>query len=136
MVENFIQTAEEAKSKGYLKSYEVQNGDGTVNAQIAQMNSFILQEVDAICINAASPTSLNTVIKQAYDKGIKIIAFDSIVTSPYAYTMDFDFVSYGRGVVNSIAKLTGGKGNVILVRGVLLLFARQTIPRYIRLRKR
>jgi ribose transport system substrate-binding protein len=69
-------------------------------------------------MNAASPTSLNTIIKQAYDQGIKVIAFDSTVTSPYAYTMDFDFVAYGKGVVDSIAKLTGGKGNVILVRGV------------------
>ena len=118
MVENFNEAAEEAKSKGYLKDYEVQNGDGTVNAQIAQMNSFILKQVDAVCMNAASPTSLNTIIKQAYDQGIEIIAFDSIVSSPYAYTMDFNFVDYGKGVVEGVADLTGGTGNVILVRGV------------------
>lgn len=118
MVENFNTAAETAKTAGYIADYEVQNGDGTVNAQIAQMNTFILKQVDAVCMNAASPTSLNTIIKQAYDQGIKIIAFDSIVSSPYAYTMDFDFVGYGKGVVDSIADLTGGEGNVILVRGV------------------
>jgi len=118
MVDNFNEAAEQAKSEGLLKDYEVQNGDNTVNAQIAQMNSFILKGVDAITINAVSPTALNSVIKRAYDSGIKIIAFDSTVTSPFAYTIDFDFVSYGEGVVDSVAQIAGEDSKVILVRGV------------------
>ncbi|MGI5919427.1 MAG: ABC transporter substrate-binding protein [Christensenellales bacterium] len=118
MVDNFNETAEEAKAEGLLGSYEVQNGDNTVNAQLSQMNSFILKGVDAICVNAVSPTALNSVIKKAYDAGIKVIAFDSTVTSPYAYTIDFDFISYGEGAVDSVAKIAGEKSKVIIVRGV------------------
>ena len=118
MVDNFVEAAEEAKAEGLLGSYEVQNGDNTVNAQLAQMNSFILKGVDAVTMNAVSPTALNSVIKKAYDAGILIVAFDSTVSSPYAYTIDFDFVSYGEGVVDSVAKIAGEDAKVILVRGV------------------
>ncbi len=55
MVDTFVEAAEEAKAKGLIKDYIVMNGDGTQNQQIAQMNSLILQQVDAICINAFSP---------------------------------------------------------------------------------
>jgi len=118
MVDNFNETAEEAKAEGLLGSYEVQNGDNTVNAQLSQMNSFILKGVDAICVNAVSPTALNSVIKKAHDAGIKVVAFDSIVTSPYAYTIDFDFISYGEGAVDSTARIAGEDAKVIIVRGV------------------
>lgn len=118
MVQTFTAAAEEAKAKDYIKDYVVVNGDGTQNQQIAQMNSLILKGVDAICINAASPTALNGVIKNANQRKIKIIAFDSIVTSPYAYKMDFDFVKLGADSVEYMNKRLGGKGNLVIVRGV------------------
>ena len=118
MVQTFEAAAEEAKAKGYIKDYVVVNGDGTQNQQIAQMNSLILKGVDAICINAASPTALNGVIKSAHERKIKIIAFDSIVTSPHAYKMDFDFVKLGADSVEYMNERLGGKGNLVIVRGV------------------
>lgn len=118
MVDSFEEVAKEAKEKGYIKDYLVQNGDNTVNAQIAQINSFILEGVDAICINAASPTALNSVIDKATQAGIPVIAFDSIVTNEAAYTMDYDFVKYGVDCGTYLADKIGGKGNVIVVRGI------------------
>ena len=117
MVDSFTQAAEEAKAAGYIKDYEIQNGDGTVNTQIAQINSFILEGVDAICINAASSTALNDVIKQAMDQGIKIIAFDSVIDLDGAYTMDYDWVDMGEKKTQFVMDKIGGKGNVIIVRG-------------------
>ena len=38
MVETFSNAAEEAKKADYISNYQIQNGDGTVNAQIAQIN--------------------------------------------------------------------------------------------------
>lgn len=118
MVDSFETVAKEAKEKGYIKDYLIQNGDGTVNAQIAQINSFILEGVDAICINAASPTALNSVIDKAAQAGIPVIAFDSIVTNEAAYTMDYDFVKYGVDCGTYLSDKIGGKGNVIVVRGI------------------
>lgn len=117
MVDSFIKVAEEAKAKGYIKDYVIQNGDGSVNAQIAQINSFILQGVDAIAINAASPTALNSVIDTAVAAGIPVIAFDSTVENENSYNMDFDFSKYYE-MGDYIAKNAGYKGNVVMVRGV------------------
>ncbi len=50
MVDSFTEAATNAKNAGYIKDFMIQNGDGTVNAQIAQINSFILSGVAAIAI--------------------------------------------------------------------------------------
>lgn len=118
MVDSFEAAASEAKEKGYISDFIVQNGDGSVNAQIAQINSFILEGVDAICINAASPTALNSVIDKATQAGIKVIAFDSVVTNESAYKMDYDFVKFGTDCGAFIADKLGGTGNIVMVRGV------------------
>lgn len=89
MVDAFTNAAEAAKEAGYISDYEIQNGDNTVNSQIAQINSFILDGVDAICICAASPTALNSTIQKALDAGITVVAFDSIVDLDGVYTMDY-----------------------------------------------
>lgn len=117
MVESFEEAANEAKSNGYIKDFDVQNGDGTVNTQIAQINSMILSGVDAICINAASSTALNDVIKQAMDQGIVVVAFDSIIDLEGAYTMDYDWVPMGEKKTQFIIDKIGEEGNVIIVRG-------------------
>lgn len=117
MVDSFTKVAEEAKAAGYIKDYVVQNGDGSVNAQIAQINSFILEGVDAICINAASATALNSVIDKAVAAGIPVVAFDSTVEDENAYCMDFDFGAFYK-VGDYMAKTKDYKGNVVMVRGV------------------
>ncbi len=118
MVDSFTEAAENAKKAGYIKDFIVQNGDGTVNAQIAQINSFILKGVDAICINAASPTALNSVIQKALDAGIVVVAFDSIVDIEGVYTMDYDWVDMGEKKTEYVMERLGNKGNVVVVRGV------------------
>lgn len=117
MVESFEEAATAAKEAGYIKDFEVQNGDSTVNTQIAQINSFILEGVDAICINAASSTALNDVIKQAMAQGIVIVAFDSIIDLEGAYTMDYDWVSMGERKTEFVMDKIGNAGNVVIVRG-------------------
>ena len=118
MVEAFKTAAEKAKAAGYISDYEVQNGDSTVNSQIAQINSFILKGVDAICICAASPTALNSTIKKALERGIKVVAFDSIVNLKGVYTMDYPWEQIGMDSTNFVADKLGKKGNVVVVRGV------------------
>ena len=118
MVESFTNAAEEAKAAGLIKDYIVQNGDNTVNAQIDQINSFILEGVDAICINAASSTALNNVLHKAQDAGILVIAFDSVVDDKDIICMDFDFEEYGRLLGEYIAGIVGDGANTVICRGV------------------
>ena len=117
-VDCFIKSAEEAKAAGRIADYIVVNGDGSQNTQIAQLNSLILSGVDAICINAASPTALNGTIDTAIKQGIKVITFDSVVTHPEAYKFGFDFYGFGTTVAEYIAQRLNGEGNVINVRGI------------------
>lgn len=114
----FEEAAQSAIDAGYMSAYEVQNGDNTVNAQLAQMNTYILEGVDAICINAVSTTALNSVIKKASDAGIYNVVYDSLVDSEYAWKLGYDFVQYGEIVVDSIADIAGEDAKIIIVRGV------------------
>ena len=119
MVDTMQVAAQEAKAKGLIKDFIVANGDGTENTQIAQMNSLILQNVDAILINAASLTGLNGVIAKAHEKGIKVMAFDSIVSSPYAYKIEYDFNTWGSISANYIVDRFKGNAKILITRGVM-----------------
>lgn len=118
MVESFVNVAEQAKQDGLIKDYLVQNGDNTVNAQIDQINSFILEGVDAIVVNAASSTALNSVLKKAQDAGILVIAFDSIVDDKAIVCMDFDFVEWATINCDWLHENKGENLNVVICRGI------------------
>lgn len=119
MVDTMQVAAKDAKAQGLISDFIVANGDGTENTQIQQLNSLILQNVDMILINAASPTALNGVLEKANQKGIKIIAFDSIVTSPYSYKIEYDFASYGEISAKYIVDRFKGKAKVLITRGII-----------------
>ncbi|HVO19889.1 MAG TPA: substrate-binding domain-containing protein [Anaeromyxobacter sp.] len=119
MVDTMQDAAKEAKAKGLISDFVVANGDGTENTQIQQMNSLILQKVDAIVINAASLTGLNGVIAKAHERGIKVVAFDSIVSSPYASKIEYDFRSWGSISAKFIVDRFQGKAKILITRGVM-----------------
>ncbi len=118
MVEGFEAAASEAKKKGDISDYIILNGDGSVSQQIAQLSDLVLRHVDAIAIDAASETALNGVVAKACAAGIKVLAFDSIVNAPCAYTLNFDFKAYQGQMTQWLLDKIGRKGNVIVVRGV------------------
>ena len=62
------------------------NSGNDVSKQTQQISNLISEGVDAIVINAASPTGLNGIISQACARGILVISFDNIVTAPVALT--------------------------------------------------
>ena len=84
MVDVMQKAADGAKAKGLISDLVVDNGDGTANTQLAQLNSLILSHPDAILINAASPTALNGAIGQAAQQGIKVVVFDSLTEADNA----------------------------------------------------
>jgi ribose transport system substrate-binding protein len=119
MVEAFEAAAEEAKRQGLVADYVVVNGDGSVNQQAAQLADLILrQDLDAIVINAASETALNGIVAKACRAGIAVISFDSLVSEPCAHRLGYDFAGYQARATRYVAERLGGKGNVMVVRGV------------------
>jgi ribose transport system substrate-binding protein len=90
-----------------------------VGKQTQQITNLISQGVDAIALDAASPTGLNGIVKQACQKGIVVVAFDNTVTEPCAFTVNIDQKAAGAAMAQFlIDKMPGGKGNVVMVTGV------------------
>ena len=89
-----------------------------VQKQIAAIDDMISQKVDAILINPVSATALNPVIAEAVKQGIVVVDFDQNVTSKAAYKVTADFIAMGEAHAQFIADALGGKGNVIINRGV------------------
>lgn len=89
-----------------------------VQKQIAAIDDMISQKVDAILINPVSATALNPVIAEAVKHGIVVVDFDQNVTSDKAYKVTADFIAMGEAHAQFIVDSIGGKGNVIINRGV------------------
>src|SRR5579871_4273468 len=118
MVEAFEASAKEAKAAGKIADYVVLNGDGSVAQQNSQIAELILNGVDAIAVDAASETAVNGVIEKACAAGIKVVSFDSIASAPCNYQLNFDFTGYKKEEAEYVMERLGGKGNIIVVRGV------------------
>jgi ribose transport system substrate-binding protein len=118
MVDMFRKAADQAQKDKLISGYIVLNGDNSVSAQISQMIDLILKKPDVILLDAASLTALNGVVQKACAVGIIVVAFDSIASAPCAYKIDWDFVNWQRPLTDGVARLMGGKGNLIIVRGV------------------
>ncbi|MBO0662982.1 ABC transporter substrate-binding protein [Jiella sp. MQZ9-1] len=116
---------ERPEVKPLIASFQATSSGNEVSAQIAQMNQMILSGVDAIIVNAASPTGLNSVIDQAVDAGILVVSFDNVVTTKKAILVNQDQYEMGKKWADFIVDKTGGKGNILVVRGVAGTFVDQ-----------
>ncbi len=94
------------------------NSGNDVSKQSQQISDLIARRVDAIVVDAASPTGLNGILKQASERGILVVSFDNIVTEPAALKVNTDQVAFGKQLADWLAKKLNGKGNVIMVTGV------------------
>jgi ribose transport system substrate-binding protein len=104
--------------KPMIKELIVVSTGEDVEAQIAAMDNMIALGVDAIILNAATPTGFDAVIRRASDAGIIVVSFDNIVTAPEAVLVNEDQVEFGRVMAEDLAKRINGKGNVVMVNGV------------------
>jgi ribose transport system substrate-binding protein len=96
----------------------VYNAGNDVSKQTQQMDDLISSHVDAIIINAASPTGLNGVIQQACKAGILVVSYDNVVTAPCALKVNTDQYKFGQQLAQYVVDSLNGKGNVVMVTGV------------------
>lgn len=120
MIAAWTSDAQQAKAAGVISNYEVETTpENTATAQIAQINNMILQHVNAIDIDPASPTALNPVITKACNAGITVVVFDSVATAPCEYNLYNSFADYGTALAKEVATALNGKGNVIVAHGIV-----------------
>lgn len=101
-----------------LVKCSVFNAGNDVSKQTQQMDDLISSRVDAIVINAASPTGLNGVIAQACRANILVVSYDNVVTAPCALKVNTDQFKFGQQLAQFLVNALHGKGNVIMVTGV------------------
>ncbi len=109
-----------AASGPYRDKVDLQAQVAGPNAQrqIQQINAMVQQGADAIIVYPISPTALNQVVKSACDKGVVVIAYDSIIEEPCAYNVHIDQKAWGTQSAEWLVDKLGGKGNVVMVTGV------------------
>jgi len=68
------------------KHFEKTPADANVGDQIQMIETLILQNVKAITVSAAGTTGYDNVLKQAKDKGIKVVSVDSPISPTHRVT--------------------------------------------------
>jgi ribose transport system substrate-binding protein len=114
---NFMQAyaTKNLKDKAVLT---VNNSGTDAQKQIQVISDMISDGVDAIMINPASDTALDGIIEEACKQKIVVVSFDQGVTAPCAYNIGVDYVKLGEIHAQWMADTLGGKGNVVVNRGV------------------
>ena len=117
-----MQAAAKLAVKSAPLSHTVQfnlvNAANTVTAQIQSVQSMIAAHVNAIIIDANSPTALNSVMDEAVSKGIPVFSIDSPTTSNEVYHMGTNLVESGYIEGYWLALQMHGKGNVVMSEGI------------------
>ena len=95
-----------------------QNTQGATQVKI--MEDLIARQVSGIAISVNEPKSVEGVIKQAMDAGIKVVTFDSDSANS-GRSLYIGTINKQAGVTmgNSMAEKLGGKGKVAIITGQL-----------------
>src|SRR4051794_32535950 len=93
----------------------VYNSGNDVSQQTQQISSLTWQGDGAILVDAAPGGGLIGIIQQACARGIVVVAFDNLVTGPYAIKINGTPFSSGQQNAQDIAQKLSFKPNVILV---------------------
>lgn len=85
--------------------------------QVANMESFIAQKVDAIIISPVTSDALTPVVKEAMDAGIPVITVDREVDTPVTQHIGGDNTAIAETAGKFVIDETGGTGSIIEIQG-------------------
>ncbi|MEQ8480126.1 MAG: ABC transporter substrate-binding protein [Hoeflea sp.] len=120
MITAFEEAATKAQADGLIESFQISNapGENSATEQIAQLKALLLDEPDILLVNPASPTALNPTLQQACDMGIVVAVFDSSTDLECVHIVTNSFGDWARLSTEAVIDGIGGKGNVVIARGV------------------
>lgn len=108
----------QALASGQVDEVLVSNQNGAAPEQIAAIRNLISSGADAIIVNPADATALNSVISEAKRRGVVIVSVDQAIESPDVYNVTNNQEEYGYLGGKWLAEAIGGKGNVLEMRGI------------------
>ena len=98
----------------------VQDASGDIEEQIAQIEYLIDKKMDVITIIPIAADRLTEVVKRAKKAGIKIIAYDRIMTNANVdLYISFDNKKVGELMAQSLLKTVPENGNILMLGGPL-----------------
>ncbi len=118
MVEDFENKAEEYKEQGIISDYMVSNTNSDPTEQLNQINAMIDAGVDAILIDAVSPTTIKSAVEKAQAEGILVV----IANDPAAYEDTIcvagDNYTWQKIQAVWLMEQLEGKGDIVKITGV------------------
>jgi len=109
----------EEAAKKFFPHMDLQVGDGRndPSVQSGLVDSFIVQGVKVLIINAVEKDALAPAVKRAVNAGIKVIEIDRTVNTPVLTTIKANDVDLGLNAGKHLVEVLGGKGNVVELQG-------------------
>lgn len=96
----------------------VQTANGEVEEQISQIRYFIKKKMDVIVVIAVDGEALSQVVDEAKAQGIRVIAFDRLLTNADAdLYISFDNEMVGRLMAEALAQALPQGGNIFMING-------------------
>lgn len=109
----FVSTAKELGA-----TVNVQNANGEIDKQKEQIEYFVKKGVDVIVIICIDSEALKDSVQKAKDAGIKIIAYDRLVSNANAdLYITFDNAEVGRLMAEELSKQYPKVNNVLMIGG-------------------
>lgn len=116
MQAEFDQTAEPYLKDGTIKQVIHCNADNDVTKQIQDIRDLISKKVDLILVSCIDEESLNSVIAEAMDAGIPVIAFAQLTSTDHITSqVGYDDYTYGKIGGEWLREALDGKGDIIVL---------------------
>ncbi len=109
----------ELLAKGILARDLLYSATNDANQQISDIENFIEQKPDAIVVEPLGRAASVAVIERAVDAGIPVVlCANGIESDKFTARVDIDFIEAGYRSGDGLAKLMGGKGNIVIFNGI------------------
>jgi ribose transport system substrate-binding protein len=119
MIQNMQEVNQEYMDQGLTNELIIESADVDVQGQIQQIQNLMNRGVDAIIINPNDQNALNSVIQEAVDAGIVVIAVDQEVSAEAALNVVTNQKEWAKISARWLAEQLGGSGDVVLIEGVV-----------------
>ena len=111
----FVSTAKELGAE-----VNVQNANGDIKEQIAQLEYLISKKVDTIVVIPIDAEAVTEVIKKARREGVKVISYDRLIKNANVdLYISFDNKKVGELMAQSLIGKIGVSGDILMVCGPL-----------------
>lgn len=97
----------------------ISDGQQDNSKQVADVENFIVQEVDLLIISPNEAQPLTQVVEKAYDKSIPVIVLDrKVLTEKFTAFIGADNIKIGKAAGEYAANILNGKGKVLEIWGL------------------